>query len=132
MLNELKYAIRNALVSDATLTNLLQSGTITYGIAPSDSTFPYIVFYEVSEQTPNTHKVDFMDILIDIRAVGVNEAQVEQVSARIREILHRNNLVVAGWNVYRCNHVNNTRFLEQNERIQVVKLTGHYRITMNK
>lgn len=132
MIDALKSAIYNTLRNDSVLTNLLQSGTISYGIAPSDSSFPYVVFYEVSEQTPNTHKVDFMDVLIDIRAVGTNEVVVEQVSARIREILHRANLSVTGWNVYRCNHVSNTRFLEQNERIQVVKLTGHFRITMNK
>lgn len=132
MIDALKKAIYTTLNTDTDLTNIIGSGKISYGIAPSNENFPYIVFYEVSEQTPNTHKVDYMDVLIDIRVVGLNEATVAQASERVRNLLHRADLTVTGWNVYRCNHVNNTRFLEQQERIQVVKLTGHYRITMNK
>lgn len=131
MIDALKKTIYTTLSNDTTLTNLLNGGTISYGVAPSDSQFPYIVFYEVSEQTPNTHKVDYVDVLFDVRSVGVNEAVVTQIHERIRSVLHRASLSVSGWHVYRCNHINSSRFLEQQERIQVVKLTGHYRVTMN-
>lgn len=131
MINALKASIFTTLTNDSVLTNLIGSGKISYGIAPSNATFPYVVFYEVTEQSPNDTKVDYLDIQFDVRCVGTNEALVEQASERIRTLLHRVDLTVSGWNVYRCNHVRNSRFLEQQERIQVVKITGSYRVTMN-
>jgi len=129
----LQQAIYNYLTNLTDLTNVLGSGKITYRIAPADAQFPYLVFYEITEQSENYAKIDSINAVISMRVVSTSNSQVQQALDVIFDNLHNSaSFSVTGWNVYRVKHINTTMFLEQQERVQVYMGTSDYRFTMNK
>jgi len=128
----IQEAIQTILEDSAALTTLIGDGTISYKIAPSDTTFPYIVFYEISQRQLNSNATDGIDLYFSVRIMSVSNLVTQQAAEIIRNLFHNQAISITGWNVYRSKVTNQTVFLEQVERIQVYKQTIDFRITMNK
>jgi hypothetical protein len=98
-MNELSAAIYARLSTDATLTALLASATAIYETqAPDNATLPYVVFSHYAGGPENETPVERMNVVIYVRAYSAtSQKAVGTIDARLKTLLHRNNLTVTGW-----------------------------------
>lgn len=132
---KIQKIIGDTLSNSVELTNLIGSGKINYNLSPSNEIFPYIVYYEVSAQSPNKAKLDDTELYFDVRIVGPNATVLSQAGEIVKDLLHDKLDIFSSLTdvyVYRCKHFTQTRFLEQNERVQITKLTHTFKINTNK
>lgn len=99
--------IHALLVEDATLAGLLNTyggepAVFTMDPAPGDAQLPYIVTAgEVSTAPFDTKTTRGREIMRDVRcydAADGSAAAVEAIAERVRALLHRQTLTVAGFN----------------------------------
>lgn len=100
-------AIYNVLSGDATLAGLLSTyggnpAVFTTDPAPGDATLPYVVTAgEVSDVAFDTKLTRGRTIMRDVRcydAAGGSAVAVEEIAERVRALLHRQPVAVAGFN----------------------------------
>ncbi len=96
-------AIYNLLIADATLTAMLNTyggdpAIFTTSIAPGDAELPYVIVSTIVSQTPFDTKTSLGRVtVIDVRCYTGHTGSavlVEQIAERVRELLHRQTLVI--------------------------------------
>jgi len=99
-------ALYNILANDATLSALLSTyggnpAVFTTDPAPGDATLPYIVTAGEVAQTPfDTKTSRGRELWRDVRcyaAANGSAVTVEAMAERVRALLHRQAIVIAGW-----------------------------------
>ena len=109
----LTAAIFNKLAGDPTLVGLLASyngepAIFTIDPAPGDATLPYIVTAGEASQSPWDTKTTLGRSLVrDVRCYAEADGSVitiEAIAERVRELLHRQTLMIAGfqWVISSC------------------------------
>jgi len=105
-MSALTEALYDLLAGDATLTALLSPyggapGIFTTDPAPGDAELPYIVTAgEVSQAPFDTKTTRGREILRDVRcyaSASGSAVTVEAIAERVRALLHRQELAVAGF-----------------------------------
>lgn len=104
-------AIYNVLVADGTLVGLLgtyggAAAVFTTDPAPGDALLPYIVTAGEASQTPwDTKTTRGRQLWRDVRcyaAASGSTATVEAIAERVRALLHRQEITIAGFGWIWC------------------------------
>lgn len=128
---EIRQAIVTRLINQLPSETAISVGNrVTYGLAPSDTTFPYITIHTISDKSPNESKKRGRDLYYDVRCMATSSTQAKELEEAVKACLDDYAIVTTSWASYRHWHTNSYDFLEQQERIQVYKHIGEYRLTL--
>jgi len=100
---EAQKAIYDALANDSSLQALLGGSGKILDHVPDNSPYPYVTMQikpmnDRGNQTLEGVQIDYQ-INVWYRAPGRGDLKVQEIQARIDELLHKQDICIDGWNV---------------------------------